>query len=526
MVGMERILSASNVISQNYKRSTGKEVWRENLHYAIFAADKVRSTLGPKGAYKMVTYNKGPEQVVKVTKDAIAILDELAIQYPPSVIISEAAKMQREEAGDGVASFVTFTSALLKKADELLNMGIHANTIVHGYNLATERALEILERHATVDGTRDVLDTVDCLRNLLTPQVRGMVRQAYPHLFCEGRFQKENVLFIKKTGSCQEDLQLIKGVVIKKQKAHPNMPDKLKGLRIAVTTERLGINRLEVKMPGQGPYHINLNLKTPQQIRQYSETVQKIKSEPINKLAELGVNVLLCEQPIEENQKSKLQMLGIFALESVDKKDTEAIVRATGAKTVGSLAELASEDIGTADELTTGILELEKTVTFTGCRGSTFLLRGSTAQGMEELETVIKNSFTVLKIMDGDSRVVAGGAAMEAQVAKELQDYAKEFANREQVVIQAYANALLVIPKCLAANYGLNPIDTIAELRHRHALGGWNVGVYGDGCRETVCQEPLRVKRSVLRRAFEVSMLMLRVDELIISKEIPKFHKK
>ena len=145
---MERIPSAKNIISSRYHRTTGKEAWRENLRYAIFAADKVRSSLGPKGAYKMVTYNKGPERVVKVTKDAVAILDELAIQYPPSVIISESAKMQREEAGDGVATFVIFVSALLKKADELLTLGIHPNTIIHGYSLATNKALEIIDRQA------------------------------------------------------------------------------------------------------------------------------------------------------------------------------------------------------------------------------------------------------------------------------------------------------------------------------------------------------------------------------------------
>ena len=86
--------------------------------------------MGPQGSYKLVTYNRGPEQVVKVTKDAIAILDELAIQYPPAVIIAEAAKMQREEAGDGVASFVIFLSALLKKADELLS---NENSSKHDY---------------------------------------------------------------------------------------------------------------------------------------------------------------------------------------------------------------------------------------------------------------------------------------------------------------------------------------------------------------------------------------------------------
>jgi chaperonin GroEL (HSP60 family) len=524
---MEKIPSAKNIISSRYQRTTGKEAWRENLRYAIFAADKVRSSLGPKGAYKMVTYNKGPERVVKVTKDAVAILDELAIQYPPSVIISESAKMQREEAGDGVATFVIFASALLKKADELLNLGIHPNTIIHGYSLATNKAREIIDRQAIAgsSGDSDILDIVDCKRNLLTPQIRSMIRQAYPYAFCDNRYDKEKVRFLKKTGGCLKDLRLIKGVVIKKQKAHPNMSDKIKDLRIAITSEKLGINRLEIKMPGQGPYHINLNVKTPQQIQQYSETIQKLKAEPIKKLTGLNVNVLLSEQPLEENLKAEFLVKGIFALENVDKKDTQAVAKATDAKIVGSLSELTEEDIGKAEDLSTGKLELEKTVTFGGCKGATFLLRGSTMQMMDELETAIKNSFTILKLMNDDGKVLPGGGAVETHIAEELKAYAREFPSREQVAIEAYSDALMEVPRCLAANYGLNPTDTLLELKNHHAEGNYNVGVCQNSCHEMVCQEPLKVKRSVFRRAFEVSMLMLRIDELIISKEIPKFHK-
>ena len=525
---LEKVVSVNDIISSKYKCTTGKDVWRENLRTTIFAADKIRSTLGPQGSYKLVTYNRGPEQVIKVTKDAIAILDELAIQYPPAVIVSESAKLQREETGDGVAGFVIFLSALLKKADKLLSTKIHANTIIHGYHLATEKSLEILDRQAATANRQDtdILDLVDCKRNILTPQIRDMIRQAYPHAFSKGVFERENIRFLKKTGGELQDSSLIHGVVVKKQKAHPSMPDKIKGLRIAATSERLGINRLEVKMPGQGPYHIDLNVKAPGQIQQYSEAVQKIKDESIRRLTELNVNVLLCEQPIEDHSKSELFKNGIFTLENVDKKDTQAIAKATGARIVGGLTELGEEDIGTAEELYTGTIELEKTVAFSGCNGATFMLRGSTPQAIDELETAIKNSFTVLKLVGDDGRLLAGGGAVEAYVSQELKIYAREFASREQVVIEAYANALLEIPKCLAENNGLNPTDILLELKQRNAEGFCNVGVDEHNCCEMVCQEPLKVKRSVLRRAFEVSMLMLHIDELIISKEIPKFHKK
>ena len=234
------MITMETVISPRIKRTTGKDVWRENLRSAIFAADKIRSTLGPLGAYKIVCYNRGPEQVVKVTKDAIAVLDELAIQYPPATIVAEAAKMQREEAVDGVATFVVFLSALLKQADELLSMKIHANTIIHGYHLATNEALEIMDKQAVPlnSVSSDVLDTLDCKRKLLTPQMRLMITEAYTLGLSDGKFDKENVRFLKKPGGSIQESNLIKGVVIKKEKGHPNMADRIENLRIAITNER------------------------------------------------------------------------------------------------------------------------------------------------------------------------------------------------------------------------------------------------------------------------------------------------
>lgn len=513
-----------NIFSQKIKRTKGKDAWKENLRLAIFAADKIRSTLGPKGAYKLVIYNKGPEQVVKTTKDAVAILEELAIQYPPSVIVSESAKLQREEAGDGVTGFVILLSGFLKKADELLALGIHSNTIIHGYHLALEKSLEILEKQV-VNQNSDILDIVDCERNLLTPNIRCMIKQAYPLAFYEGKFEKENIRFLKKKGDKLSNSSLINGVVIKKEKAHPNMPSQLKNLRIAISSGKLGINRLEIKMGGQGPAHIHLNIKTPKQIQDYRETEFRLRTEPIEKLIQQNVNVLLCEQPLDDLQKEKLFSSGIFALESVDKKDSLAVSKATGAKIVGNVSELTEEDIGSASALTTGKIDLEKTVVFEGCHGATFMLRGITPQTIDELETAIKNSFTVLKLMGDDGRVLPGAGAVEAHIAMELKSYSREFANREQIVIEGFASALLEIPRCLAENYGLNSTDVLLELRKRHADGFSNFGVDEKCCGDMVCQEPLKVKRSAFRRAYEVSSMMLRIDELLISKEIPKFHK-
>lgn len=516
------------IISPHYQRINGKVAWRRNLHIAVYAADKIRSILGPKGSYKLVTYNKGPEQVIKVTKDAIAILDELAIQYPPAVIIAESAKMQRQEAGDGTATFTIFLSALLKKADALMNMKIHPNTIVHGYRLATEKALEILEKQAITppNGDFDVLATIDCKRNLLTPKIRSAIHEAYPLASIDGRFDVDNIRFLRKSGGEIDESTLIYGVVVKKSKAHPNMPDSLKHLRIALTSERLGFDRLELKMRGEGPIPLQINVKSAQQMQQLRETEVKLKTDFIEKLTELQVNVLLCQQPMEEYQKTLLTRNGIFALERVNQDDLKAIAYSSGAKVVSNLKELTEEDVGSEQELETEKIELEKFTAFRGCRGATFLLRGNIPQAIDELETAIKNSFIAIKNFQDDSRVVWGAGAVEAELAAKLQDYARSFGDREQIVIDAYASALMDVPRCLAENYGLNATDAFLELRRRHSEGDLTAGIGEAGVDGLVCMEPLGVKKSVLRRAYEVSLLMLRIDELIMSKETSKFHKK
>jgi chaperonin GroEL (HSP60 family) len=182
--------------------------------------------------------------------------------------------------------------------------------------------------------------------------------------------------------------------------------------------------------------------------------------------------------------------------------------------------------LGIADELYTGQIGPEKTVTINGCKGATFLLRGTTSQAIDELENAIRNGMTVMKILNQDNRVLPGGGAVECHLSQELKRYASAFPGREQVAISSFADALMDVPRCLAENYGLNATDALLELKKCHAGGLCSYGVSEQNCEDTVCLEPVKVKRSVIRRAYEISQLMLRIDELLVSKDIPKFHKK
>src|SRR6266852_9595170 len=117
--------ATERIISKSKGSLTGKDAWRQNLNLASLAAFKIGSCLGPTGAYKLVTYHRGPEVVMKVTKDAVDIVDELGIEYPAIMTLAEAAKIQRQLVGDGVSTLLVLVSALLTEADNLMEMGFH-----------------------------------------------------------------------------------------------------------------------------------------------------------------------------------------------------------------------------------------------------------------------------------------------------------------------------------------------------------------------------------------------------------------
>jgi chaperonin GroEL (HSP60 family) len=507
----------------------GRDIWRDNLHVTVVAADRIRSSLGPNGACKMIVYNRGPEKIVKITKDPVTVLEELAIQYPSLAIFAEAAKMHRQEIGDGVASFAIFTSALLKKADELITKGVHPTIILDGYLEAAKRALEIIEATSEkleADRFDDVLETVNCGRNLLTAEIRRMLIEATEFTTEKGKLDKERIRMFRKTGGATAESKLVKGVIVKKAKLQPSMPYELVKPRIAVTSGRIGMNRLELKMRGEGPFHMKFDVASPEQLVACQEAEKERKHEALEQLRKLNVNVLFCQQPINDYEKNQLCQMGVLAFQTVNREDCALIAKATHSNIVSSLAELHEADVGAAEKLETEKWNHDEIVTLAVPNYATFMLRGSTLQAFEELELLARSAVTLLKLAIENGRAVPSGGAMEMRIARKLRDFSLEFSGRKQLAIGRFAEALMEIPRCLAENNGVNPEDAIIQLNKLHAEGFSDYGINPDGSCGAVCVELSEVKSSIIKRAYEVASLMLRVNEQIKSKEIVKFHKK
>jgi chaperonin GroEL (HSP60 family) len=519
------------VTSKNIEHIRGRDAWRANLRLASLVSDKVSSTFGPEGAYKIVAYNRGPEKVVKITKDPEDIVEELGTQYPAIRIFSEAVKVHRSEVGDGATEFVIILSELLKEADGLRSKGIHPITIVGGYNRAAKEALRIID-HAAAGGEGapldDLLKIVDCGRDHLTEDLRRMIIEAGDRAARNGEIDKKRIRILRKQGADTSESKLISGVVLKKEKAHPSMPDDVEKPRITLMSGKIGIKPLEIKKKGEGRFPVRLDIQDPAKISEFKDAERQLKEELVDRIRSSGANVIVTSQPIDDEIKGDLARKGLFAVESVDQEDLDALREATGAEIVGDILNVSEHDLGSAVRLETGKIGSDRVVTVSGCDGTTLLLRGNTPQSLDELERTVKNSISVLKLTREDGRTVLGGGAIEMQIAEELKQFAVTFKGREQLAVQAFAKAVEEVPRRLAANSGLNPLDAIIELTRAHSGGLHTFGVSREGCADMGSlgiRELARVKASVVRRACDVAALMLRIDELMIMKGIPVVHK-
>ena len=522
--------ATERIISKNKESLTGKNAWRQNLNLASLAAFKIGSCLGPNGAYKLVTYNRGPQVVMKVSKDALDIVDELGVQYPAIKTLAEAAKIHREHVGDGVSTMLVLTSALLAEADKLIEMGFHPNTILEGYHDAVEKSTVIIDQLSKrLDQDLEVrlLEAIDCGRGLLIGRLRSQLSEAIHRISDDRSVDVNRIRIFKKPGGQTGDSELVRGVIIKKGRVHPSMPDHVDAPMIALVVKMV-IKPLEMKMKGEGAFPIQLNITNREQLHTFKAEENRIRVRVAEKAKSLGVNVLICPTGIDAKISDHLSRQGIFALQTVDHEEFQAVAKATGACVVGEIDGLEEKDLGLGTRLQVERIGADE-ITFLYCdKGATLMLRGSSPELVRELEKITKNALLILKHVRSNAKVIPGGGAIFVELALRLRAHALTFSGREQFVINSFADALEKIPESLSANNGLDSIDTLMQLRSRHANGEVAMGVGAEGCEDLLeanLVELASVNKATLRRAYEVTALLLRIDGCVYVKDLPRFHK-
>ena len=514
------------ILKEGTQRTRGSEARRTNIMVARIIAETLRTTLGPRGMDKMLVDSLGD---VTITNDGVTILKEMDIEHPVGKMIVEVAKTQESEVGDGTTTAVVLAGELLKRAEELLEQEVHATIIAKGYRLAAEKAREFLKEMAHEISPQDE----EMLRKVAVMAMTGkgaekakehlaeIVVKAVQRVREDGEVDRDLIKIEKKAGGGIEDTQLVNGIVIDKERVHPGMPRKVKDARIALLRCALEVKKTEVDA--------KINITAPDQLQAFMEEEERMLQRMVEKIKASGASVVLCQKGIDDLAQHFLAKEGIFAVRRVKQSDMKKLARATGARVVTSIDDLSSDDLGYAGVVEEVKIGEDELVFVRECRDPksvTILVRGGSEHVVNEAERAIEDAIGVVAAALRCGKVVAGAGAPEVEVARRLREYAVTVGGREQLAIEAFADALEVIPRALAENAGLDPIDVLVELRKAHEKSpDYGYDVTSNELKDTFkagLVTPVNVKTQAISSASEVAVMILRIDDIIAAGKLEK----
>ncbi len=512
------------ILREGTSRSRGQDALKANIMAAKIIAESVRSSLGPKGMDKMLVDGFGD---VTITNDGATILDEMEVQHPAAKMMVEVAKTQDDEVGDGTTTSVVVAGELLKKAEELIDQGIHPTVIVDGYRQASNRALEVLDEIAIKIDPTDKATLRKVAEVSLASKILAEDKEAMAELAVNAILQVaektpdgykvdiDDVKVEKKPGESLTDTALIKGIVLDKEIVHPGMPKRVEDAKIALVDAPLEVEKTE--------FDAKINIENPEQMKAFLDEEEKMLKDMTDKVSNSGANVLLCEKGIDDVAQHYLAKKGILAVRRVKQSDMEKLVKATGGKVVSNVNDLRAEDLGFAKLVEERKVADDKMTFVEGSKNPkavTILVRGGSERLVDEAERAIHDALCVVRDVVLDPRVVAGGGAPEAEVARRLREHAQKLSGKEQLAVIAFGEALETLPTALAENAGLDPIDILVQLRAAHEKGQLWAGVDVNeskvaDLKERGVLEPLGVKVQVIKSASEAAGMILKIDDVI-----------
>ena len=518
------------VLKESALQQKGKDAQQNNIAAAKLVSELVKSSLGPRGLDKMLVDSLGD---VTITNDGATILKEIDVQHPAAKMMVEISKTVDNEVGDGTTSSVVFGGALLAKAEELLKKDVHSSTIVEGYQTAAEKTLEIyseLSKKIKPDDRESLLkiattsmqsklisEDSDTLSKIVVDAILSIATKKGE----EYTVDLENIKVEKKSGGSIQDTQIVKGIVLDKEIVHSGMPVKIEKAKIALVNSALEIEKTEMSS--------EIRITDPTQMQMFLEEENRMLKGMVDKLRDIGANVLICQKGIDDIAQHYLAKNGIMAVRRVKESDMIKLSKATGGRVISNLDDLSEKDLGSADLAHQKKVESDKWVFIEGCKhpqSVTMLIRGGSQRVIDEVDRSIHDSLMVVKDVIEKPEIVAGGGAPESFAASQLKDWADNFDGREQLAIKKYAEALETIPLTIAENAGMDPIDTMANLRAKQNQGRKWTGI--DARNTKIADmlsidvvEPIAVKEQIIKSATESACMVLRIDDVIAISGAP-----
>jgi thermosome len=466
---------------------------------------------------------------ITITNDGVTILKEMDIEHPAAKMMVEIAKTQDAEVGDGTTTAVVIAGELLKNAEALLVQSVHPTVIADGYRQAASKAIEILNEIAIPVKPSDTV----MLKKISETALTGKNAEVSKDQLCdiivraiafitdpEGKVDIGHINVEKKVGASVNDTELIEGMVIDKERAHPSMPKSVKNAKILLLNVALEFKKTDV--------NATIKISSPGQAQAFLDEEEHMVHTMVDKVIKSGATVIFCQKGIDDVAQHYLSKAGILAIRRVKKSDGENLARATGASIVNSIDTIKHKDLGTAGLVEERKVSGDEMIYVSGCKNPkavSIIVRGGTEHVVDELERGIHDALMVVSVVVEGKKIVAGGGAPETELSLQLRKYASQEGGRIQLAIEAFASALEVIPRTLAENAGLDPIDMLVAIRAAHEAGKKNFGldVYQgkpvDMLKAGVV-EPLRVKTQAISSAAEAAVMILRIDDIIAASKV------
>jgi thermosome len=512
------------LLKEGSTENKGREAQKNNIAAAKIIAEIVHSSLGPRGMDKMLVDSLGD---VTITNDGATILKEIDVQHPAAKMLVEISKTTDSEVGDGTTSAVILAGSLLENAESLINQDVHPTIIVDGYRKASKKVIQYLKEIAEEISAND---KTTLLKIAKTSMQTKLVRKESDHLAelivkaviavaekdtSKFTVDQDDVKVEKKAGGSMKDSILIEGIVLDKEVVHSGMPKKIAEAKIALINTALEIDKTE--------FDAKINISNPQQMKTFLDEENRMLKNMVDKVVASGANVLLCQKGIDDMSQHYLAKSGILAVRRVKESDMAKLAKATGARIVTNLDDLFEKDLGSAQLVEERKIEEDRWVFVEGCKNPkavTLLLRGGSQRVVDEVERSVHDAVMVVKDVMENPSIVAGGGAPETFAATKLRGWAKSLEGREQLAVEKFADSLESIPLTLSENAGMDPIDTLTNLRSKQLKGekwtGIDVmkGKVGNMKTSDII-EPLAVKNQIVTAATEAACMILRIDDVI-----------
>lgn len=487
----------------------------------------LRSSYGPNGMNKMVINHLDK---LFVTNDAATMLRELEVQHPAAKMLLFASQMQEQEMGDGTNWVLIFAGALLNSAEELLKMGLSPAEVIEGYDMACNKALEILPELVsyTVKDLRDAKEVVKAMRPVVASKQYGneeflseLITKACLSVYpSNGQFNVDNVRVQKIMGSGIYSSSIVNGMVFKR--FVEGDVTKVTDAKICVLSCPLDSMTTETKG--------TVLIKNSEELMNFSKGEEDLLDSQIKAIAETGCNVIVTGGKAADMALHFCNKYKIMVVRLMSKFDLRRLCRATQSTALPRITPPTPEETGKCDSVALAEIGDTPVVIFKQDREdnavATIVIRGSTTNIMDDIERAVDDGVNCFKALTRDGRMLSGAGAVEMELAQRIASYGETIPGLEQYAIKKYAEAFEVVPRTMAENAGVKATELISNLYAAHNNGEKNIGfnIEGEGSAtqdslEAGVLDAFLVKYWAIKFSSNAASTVLRVDQIIMAKQ-------